>query len=1192
LSKPTTAIFPIENGKLITPLDCNNLQLLNLDESNLSGGGGGGGGNDTGTTTAILKGDGAHGFADAVVDVDYASPASVALKEDSSTHDADITSVTDSLASIETSLALKASTAALTAGLALKADAADLTAYIATNDAAVALKANSADVTTALSGKADTGAVTSALAGKEPLLPTTSNDSYILARHNAGAGSAWFFVDPLTLGTTSQTFADGVENSSTTFTSATANFVANDVGKAITGSGIPAATTIASRTNSTTILLSAAATATATGVSFTIVNRVEIGGSGTVTTVGVTNNVSNLLTTSVSNATTSPNIVLDGAVVGANTFYGNATGFAGTAAFMTASAARTSLGGTTVGQAFFQLANPTLVGYGRINADNSVTFRTTAQTLGDLGAETALTFSTPLSRVGTTISIPAATDAIPGHLTAADHATFLAKVATTRAISTNAPLTGGGNLTADRTISIPVSTDTADGYLSLADHALFTAKPPNSRTISTTAPLTGGGDLSANRTLAIPRASVTVDGYLASTDFINFSSGAGVVASLPTSGSITVSNSSPSVTRLVLFNALTGNLTITLPPVSNYSAGQFIEFVDLVANGGHNSFDIILTRSNVSPGNDLIDNNAVSITLPRTAAYLRLNSNGAGIVGGGRWLSTKYYVDTFRSATDPTKTAGVDVSQQTGGIPGSLTLAAGASVTVKSLAPVLGTFLTGIADGTTVPGATGTLQTASVYQRDVLSRQDDITSTAGNSHVVPDTGLIDNVRLSASLSAPLTVTLPSTQGYANGQAIYFYDASGSVSTTFTVSLVGTGADTVNGGSSILLSRPFDNRRIIANPATSNWTVEVYGGVLGNGLSVGPFLPLTDAANISVACDLNLTEQHWKLLGTSGVGTTRTITVTGAREGERFRLKYTHYTTNDTLLLATSATPGNGIGVLTLSTRGAGVIDFINGTVEGGKIYCDNPILDLTFPAAAAYNTQADVGTSAGALNARIGSTTNLRYNSGDFQAGSSYSCGRIDVTLRTQGTPANLTGSLFLELCADDIRSTDAGAIVQAGNATVTNATTVLATDAGQRVSGTGITDPTYIGTVTPGVSFTMVTLKGGIVAKNASGNGTGVNIWGKVGTSLRTSDPSVSSTLTGTYGSRTFLIPAFSIVSGTTYHLVIHTDGPINATDYVEWRFQSGNPGHIPRNGSSLATCTITSSASNKANFITYTTP
>ena len=42
------------------------------------------------------------------------------------------------------------------------------------------------------------------------------------------------------------------------------------------------------------------------------------------------------------------------------------------------------------------------------------------------------------------------------------------------------------------------------------------------RTIATTAPLTGGGDLSANRTLAITQATTSTNGYLSSTDWNTF----------------------------------------------------------------------------------------------------------------------------------------------------------------------------------------------------------------------------------------------------------------------------------------------------------------------------------------------------------------------------------------------------------------------------------------------------------------------------------------------------------------------------------------------------------------------------------------------------------------------------------------------------------------------------------------------
>jgi hypothetical protein len=44
----------------------------------------------------------------------------------------------------------------------------------------------------------------------------------------------------------------------------------------------------------------------------------------------------------------------------------------------------------------------------------------------------------------------------------------------------------------------------------------------DTRTISTTAPLSGGGDLSANRTLSITQAATAADGYLSSTDWNTF----------------------------------------------------------------------------------------------------------------------------------------------------------------------------------------------------------------------------------------------------------------------------------------------------------------------------------------------------------------------------------------------------------------------------------------------------------------------------------------------------------------------------------------------------------------------------------------------------------------------------------------------------------------------------------------------
>ena len=49
-------------------------------------------------------------------------------------------------------------------------------------------------------------------------------------------------------------------------------------------------------------------------------------------------------------------------------------------------------------------------------------------------------------------------------------------------------------------------------------------------TISTTAPLTGGGDLSANRTLSIPAATALADGYLTSANWTTFNSKESAIA--------------------------------------------------------------------------------------------------------------------------------------------------------------------------------------------------------------------------------------------------------------------------------------------------------------------------------------------------------------------------------------------------------------------------------------------------------------------------------------------------------------------------------------------------------------------------------------------------------------------------------------------------------------------------------------
>jgi hypothetical protein len=65
-----------------------------------------------------------------------------------------------------------------------------------------------------------------------------------------------------------------------------------------------------------------------------------------------------------------------------------------------------------------------------------------------------------------------------GVLKSADWTTFNNKVSTSRAINTTAPITGGGDLSADRTIAIPQANGSTDGYLDNADWTTFNNKEP------------------------------------------------------------------------------------------------------------------------------------------------------------------------------------------------------------------------------------------------------------------------------------------------------------------------------------------------------------------------------------------------------------------------------------------------------------------------------------------------------------------------------------------------------------------------------------------------------------------------------------------------------------------------------------------------------------------------------------------
>lgn len=94
---------------------------------------------------------------------------------------------------------------------------------------------------------------------------------------------------------------------------------------------------------------------------------------------------------------------------------------------------------------------------------------------------------------------------------------------------TGSPVTNTGTLsatfvtqTANTFFGGPTSGTGIPAFRAIVDGDIPGTIVRTSRTISTTSPLTGGGDLSANRTLAIPQASGTQNGYLDSGDWLTF----------------------------------------------------------------------------------------------------------------------------------------------------------------------------------------------------------------------------------------------------------------------------------------------------------------------------------------------------------------------------------------------------------------------------------------------------------------------------------------------------------------------------------------------------------------------------------------------------------------------------------------------------------------------------------------------
>ena len=127
--------------------------------------------------------------------------------------------------------------------------------------------------------------------------------------------------------------------------------------------------------------------------------------------------------------------------------------------------------------------------------------------------------------------------------------------------------------------------------------------PPTSRAINTNAPLVGGGDLSANRTLSLPQATSSQAGYLSSTDWAAFNARGYrtqlLVGPPGSQADYICTGTNDQATILTAYNAVGaagGGTLRLLPGTYNFDAGIILGYGSVTIEGGGVGATIIRAR--------------------------------------------------------------------------------------------------------------------------------------------------------------------------------------------------------------------------------------------------------------------------------------------------------------------------------------------------------------------------------------------------------------------------------------------------------------------------------------------------------------------------------------------------------------------------------------------------------------------
>lgn len=756
-----------------------------------------------------------------------------------------------------------------------------------------------------------------------------------------------------------------------------------------------------------------------------------------------------------------------------------------------------------------------------------------------------------------TLDVPASGDATSGQVAkGSDSRLTDSRTPTTHAAS---HASGGGDpLTLAESQITNLGTDLA-------------AKAPTTRSIATTAPLTGGGNLSADRTFAIPAATASTSGYLTSADWSTFSSSGIVTVNAGLGGTLTINPAaSPLINRVLLNSVLTSTLTIVLPPAASYGGGTSIQGIEVIDihGGSQANFGILVSRSTT----DTIDG-GTSISLPRAATYQRFTSNGSNA-----WFSQLYYT---KSLSNPSVPAGV-ATFNAGGLSAARNIFVPDqdSVLVVPTNNAIAGVVTDInADGSVSKG--GLSPTNIVPIADIVGTAG--STLTGSSHDVPATGTIDTVWIAGSVTGSFTINLPQAIKYSPAEPLKFIDFSGSVSSLHPITIVPQSGDTINNSGASVSFTDTNGHKILTSDGANNWSCPSAKLNLSQGFNVvtasgGAFTMSVDAstpkqnmhvvlasgANIlaipspfdGMAMELVIKQPPSGSQGTLSLpsvsltaGTSGVITLSSANSAiDRLRGSYDAnipaFLWDSPILAEASASLPTAPSALTVGVFSAVTIalSWTNGSGQTSldlERSTDNitfmPIVSLAGGATSYTDSTVSPNTTYYYKIAGVNSAGSSSFSSVVSQT-TSATCSSAGDTNGTGGTSgftlANAAGAQWV---ATRFTATSAG-------------TSVCRIDAALF----------YVGTPPGGQTITIE------VRADAGAAGPGAIITNGTGSAVNSSSivPTTFTAATAAGAQTTFTFsPSLSLTNGTNYWVAMHTSSS-NGTNHPGWSNQSGLPG------------------------------